>query len=116
MFAAIQVAAFSSCTRYRGCCLARIGGVASSYQRVVVADKAVEPSDAVVERARGRIVLFGCPIEPGATTFVCDGSDRFDQLGAAALAADRRVNKQILQIADLSRHPRMGVKEIVSDP
>src|SRR5215467_6970342 len=58
-------------------------------QRVVVADEAVEAGDPVVERPRGRVVLFGRPIEPATAALAGDCGDGFDQLGAASLPADR---------------------------
>src|SRR6516164_3097630 len=74
-------------------------------QRVVVADEAVEAGDPVVERPCGRVVLFGRPIEPGTAALAGNCGDGFDQLGAAALPPDCRVDKQILQVADLAHHP-----------
>jgi hypothetical protein len=58
-------------------------------KRVVVADEAVEAGDPVVERPRGRVVLFGRPIEPATAALAGDCGDGFDQLGAASLPADR---------------------------
>ena len=87
-----------------------------SFERVVVADEAVEPGDAVVERARGSVVLFGRPVEPGTAALARDRGDGFDQLGTAALAAHRCIDEQILQVADFAPHPAMGVEEIMGDP
>jgi hypothetical protein len=71
-------------------------------ERVIVADEAAEMGDAVVERASGRVVFLGCPVEAQAAALAGDVGDGLDQSGADAMAAGGGVDEQILQIADLA--------------
>jgi hypothetical protein len=83
---------------------------------VVVADKAVEARDPVIERTRGDVVLLGGPIETIAIALARRRRDRFDQAATAAAAANGAVDEQILQITHLLYRPGMRVKEVVGDP
>src|SRR5580704_7773026 len=85
-------------------------------QRVVVSDEAVEAGDAVVERARGGIVLLRRPVEPVTTAVAGGRGDCFDEPAAYAAVPGGGVDKEILQVTDLLGSPGMCVKEIVGDP
>src|SRR5258708_27256768 len=71
--------------------------------------------DTVVQLPRRPVVLLGRPVKPGAAAIARRRGDALDQGLAAALAAQRRIDEQILQIARLGGHPGMRVEQVMDD-
>src|ERR1700731_615644 len=97
-----------------GQCLPSI--YATLLERVIVADKAVEAGNPVVERPRCCVVFLGRPVETVAAALAGRPSDRFDEPTANAAASEGCVDKEILQVTDLLGRPGVRVKEVVGDP
>ena len=85
-------------------------------ERVIVANKAVEASNPVVERPRRGVVFLRGPVEPVAAALAGGPGDRIDEPAADAVASAGCVDEEILQVTDLLGRPGMRVKEVVGNP